>query len=53
MPWKGKKVFEEEKNENKKGKNWGVTINYMQKKGDRKVKYRDDEILGFDFLIAD
>ena len=46
------KVFEEERNENKKGKSRGVTTNYIQQKGDRKVKDRDDEILGFDFVFG-
>ena len=45
------KVFGEKRNENKKGKSRSVTANYIQEKGDWKVKERDDEILGFDFLF--
>ena len=30
----------------------GVTTNYKQQKGDRKVKDRDDEILGFDAVFV-
>ena len=46
------KVLEEEINENKIGKIRGVTTNYIQYKEDRKVKDRDDEILGFDFVFV-
>ena len=49
------KVFEEKRNAHKKKKRRGVTTNYnLQQKGDRKVKDRDNEILGFDFdyLVA-
>ena len=46
-------VFEEERNEDKRGKSRGVTTNiYIQQKGDTKVKYRDYEILGFDFVVG-
>ena len=44
---------EEERKENKKGKSRGVTTSYnIQQKGYRKVKDRDDEILGFDFVFG-
>ena len=46
------KVLEEETNENKEGKSRGVTTNYIQYKEYRKVKDRDDEILGFDFVFV-
>ena len=46
------KVFEEERYENKKEKSIDVTTNYIQQKGDRIVKDRDDEILGFDFVFG-
>ena len=36
----------------KKGTGRGVTTNYMQQKGDRKVKDQDDKILGFDFVFV-
>ena len=46
------KVFEKEKNENKKGKIRAVTTNYTQQKEGRKVKDRGDEILGFDLVFV-
>ena len=45
-------IFEEERNKNEKGKSRGVTKNYIHWKGDGKVKDRDDDILGFDFLFV-
>ena len=45
-------VFEEERNENKKGKSRDVTTNYIQEKGDRKAKDQDDENLGFNFVFV-
>ena len=47
-----KKVFEEERNENKKRKTRGVTKNYIQQKEDRTVKDRNDETLGFDLVFV-
>ena len=49
MPWKslgGGKKWEW------KGKSQAVTTNYIQQKRDRRVKDRDDEILGFDFVFG-
>ena len=47
-----KKVFKEERNENKKRKIRGVTTNYIQQKEDRTVKDGNDETLGFDFVFV-
>ena len=47
-----KKVFKEERNENKKRKIRGVTTSYIQQKEDRTVKDRNDETLGFDFVFV-
>ena len=36
----------------KKGKSRGVTTNYIQQKGDKKVKDLNDEIIAFDFVLV-
>ena len=46
------KVFEEERNENKKGNSRGVTTTQLPYKEDRKLKDRNDEILGFDLVFV-
>ena len=46
------KVFEEERNVNKKEISRGITTSYRLEKKDRKVKDRNDEILGFDHVLA-
>ena len=48
----GMKVFEEERNENKKGNNPGVTTRQVPQKEERKLKDRNDEILGFDLVFV-
>ena len=46
------KVFEEERNVNKKEISRGITTSYRLEKKDRKVKDRNDEILGFDLVFV-
>ena len=52
MPFFFEKVFEEERNVNKKEISRGITTSYRSEKKDRKVKDRNDEILGFDHVLA-
>ena len=47
-----KKVFEEEKNENKKENSRGLTTSQLLQKEDRKVKDQDAKVLGFDLLFV-
>ena len=52
MPFFFEKVFEEERNVNKKEISRGITTSYRLEKKDRKVKDRNDEILGFDLVFV-
>ena len=45
-------VFEEERNVNKKEISRGITTSSRPEKEDRKVKDQNDEILGFDHVLA-
>ena len=46
------KVFEEERNENRKRISQGVTTSQLPQKENRKVKNRNDKILGFDLVFV-
>ena len=46
------KVFEEERNGNRKENSPGVTTRYWRQKKDRKVKDRNDQILGFELVFV-